>query len=138
MVSGGQCSDNTQVLAALVLAALDAVRVPRQGRGRPRKRPGCILGDKGYSYPSCRRQLRGRGLKILIPERRDQREQRVKKRQKGGRPCRFDRDLYKERNIIERTFLRLKQSRRVATRYDKTKASYQAFVTLASIRLWLR
>jgi len=133
VVSGGQCNDNT-----LALAALDAVRVPRPGRGRPRKRPGCVLGDKGYSYPSCRRQLRGRGLKVMIPERRDQREQRVKKGQKGGRPCRFDRDLYKERNIIERTFLRLKQSRRVATRYDKTKASYQAFVTLASIRLWLR
>jgi len=40
--------------------------------------------------------------------------------------------------VIERTFLRLKQSRRVATRYDKAKASDQAFVTLASIRLWLR
>ena len=89
-----------------------------------------MLGDKGYSYPSCRHHFRGRGLKMMIPERRDQREQRVKKGHKGGRPCHFDRDLYKERNVIERTFLRLKQSRRVATRYDKTKASYQAFVTL--------
>jgi len=122
----------------MLRATLDAVRVPRRGRGRPRKRPVQVLGDKGYSYPSCRRQLRRRGLKMMIPERVDQRAQRVKKGQRGGRPCRFDRDLYRDRNVVERTFLRLKQSRRVATRYDKTKASYQAFVTLASIRLWLK
>ena len=122
----------------MTLPTLDAVRVPRTGRGRPRKRPGCVLGDKGDSYPSCRRHLRGLGVKVLIPERRDQRRHRRGKGRSGGRPCKFDAELYKERNVIERTFLRLKQSRRVATRYDKTKASYQAFVTLASIRLWLR
>ncbi len=133
MITGGECADNT-----VTLATLDAVRVPRRGRGRPRKRPDCVLGDKGYSYPSCRLQVRQRGVQVLIPERRDQRAQRLKKGRNGGRPRRFDRALYKERNVIERTFLRLKQSRRVATRYDKTKASYQAFVTLASIRLWLR
>ena len=122
----------------MALPTLDAVRVARPGRGRPRKRPGYVLGDKGYSYPSCRRLIRGRGVKMLIPERRDQRKHRQGKGRAGGRPCKFDAELYKERNVIERTFLRLKQSRRVATRYDKTKASYQAFVTLASIRLWLR
>jgi len=84
-------------------------------------------------------------VKMLIPERRDQRKHRQGKGRAGGRPCKFDAELYKERNVIERTFLRLKQSRRVATRYDKAGASYQAFVasyqafvTLASIRLWLR
>lgn len=130
---GGECGDSP-----MTLPTLDAVHVPRLGRGRPRKRPVCVLGDKGYSYPSCRRQLRGRGLQMLIPERRDQRKHRQSKGRAGGRPCKYDGELYKERNVIERTFLRLKQSRRVATRYDKTKASYQAFVTLASIRLWLR
>ena len=46
--------------------------------------------------------------------------------------------LYRERNRIERFFNRIKQCRRVATRYDKLAANYLAFVQLASIRLWLR
>jgi hypothetical protein len=55
---------------------LDAIRVPRAGRGRPRKRPEHLLADKGYSYPACRRLLRRRGIRHTIPERRDQRERR--------------------------------------------------------------
>jgi len=46
--------------------------------------------------------------------------------------------LYRARNRIERFFNRIKQCRRVATRYDKLAANYLAFVQLASIRLWLR
>ena len=46
--------------------------------------------------------------------------------------------LYRDRNRIERFFNRIKQCRRVATRYDKLAANYLAFVQLASIRLWLR
>jgi len=45
--------------------------------------------------------------------------------------------LYRERNRIERLVNRLKQYRRVATRYDKLADSYSAFVTLAAIRMWL-
>jgi transposase len=46
--------------------------------------------------------------------------------------------LYRARNLVERFFNRIKQCRRVATRYDKLAANYLAFVQLASIRLWLR
>ena len=46
--------------------------------------------------------------------------------------------FYRDRNRIERFFNRIKQCRRVATRYDKLAANYLAFVQLASIRLWLR
>jgi hypothetical protein len=46
--------------------------------------------------------------------------------------------LYRARNQVERFFNRIKQCRRVATRYDKLAANYLAFVQLASIRLWLR
>jgi transposase len=46
--------------------------------------------------------------------------------------------LYRARNLIERFFNKIKQCRRVATRYDKLAANYLAFVKLASIRLWLR
>jgi transposase len=46
--------------------------------------------------------------------------------------------LYRARNLVERFFNRIKQCRRVATRYDKLAANYLAFVKLASIRIWLR
>jgi transposase len=46
--------------------------------------------------------------------------------------------LYRARNLIERFFNKIKQCRRVATRYDKLAANYLAFVKLASIRVWLR
>ena len=46
--------------------------------------------------------------------------------------------LYRVRNLIERFFNKIKQCRRVATRYDKLAANYLAFVKLASIRVWLR
>jgi transposase len=46
--------------------------------------------------------------------------------------------LPRARNLIERFFNKIKQCRRVATRYDKLTANYLAFVTLASIRIWLR
>jgi transposase len=49
----------------------------------------------------------------------------------------FDRYLYRARNRVERFFNRIKQCRRVATRYDKPAANYLAFVQLASIGLWL-
>ncbi len=50
----------------------------------------------------------------------------------------FDKDLYKERNLIQRMFNKLKHFRRVATRYDKTASNYLAFVVLAGICLWLK
>ncbi|MGY8662716.1 transposase [Bradyrhizobium sp. UFLA05-109] len=53
-------------------------------------------------------------------------------------PICFSPYLYRARNQVERFFNKIKQSRRVATRYDKLAANYLAFVQLASIRLWLR
>jgi putative transposase len=50
----------------------------------------------------------------------------------------YDIDLYKERNLIERLFNKLKQFRRVATRYDKLLANFIGFVKLAAIAIWLR
>jgi transposase len=46
--------------------------------------------------------------------------------------------LYRDRNLVERFFNKIKQCRRVATRYGKLAANYLAFVKLACIRLWLR
>ena len=117
---------------------LDAIRVPRPGRGRPRKRPGHLNNDKGYSYARCRKALRRRGIQPQIPERSDQVANRKKKGQQGGRPVVFVHAQYAHRNVVERCILRLKQWRRVATRYDKRAANYLTMVTLAAIMLWLK
>jgi transposase len=73
----------------------------------------------------------------MIPERRDQREQRKKKGSRGGRPCRFSQEEYRQRSWIERLVNRLKQWRRIATRYEKRAQNYQAFVLIGCIILWL-
>jgi hypothetical protein len=57
---------------------------------------------------------------------------------KSQRPDLLRPYLYRARNLIERFFNKIKQCRRVATRYDKLAANYLAFVKLASIRIWLR
>jgi transposase len=130
-VTEGQRHESTQLGAVL-----DGIRVPRR-RGRPRKRPKRMLGDKGYSYPSCRGELRRRKIGGMIPERKDQRKARGKRGSRGGRPPLFDRELYRLRSWAERCVNRLKQWRRVATRYEKRAANYRAFVVIAAIMLWL-
>jgi transposase len=133
VLSEGQRDDSN-----FLEAVLDGVRVPRTGKGRPRKRAGKVRLDKGYSHEKCRTVLRRRRIKHQIPERGDQREQRTKKGRAGGRPVVFEKGDYAGRNVVERCILRLKQWRRVATRYEKRAAMYLAFVTLASIILWTR
>ena len=133
VLSEGQVHDST-----MLEPTLEAVRVPRKRQGRPRKRPGKLYNDRGYSYKKCRQALRRRGIRHLIPERKDQREGRKKKGRAGGRPVAFVQAEYAKRNVVERCILRLKQWRRVATRYDKRASMYLAFVTLASIILWTR
>ncbi len=53
-------------------------------------------------------------------------------------PQTYDRDLYKQRNLVERFFNKLKHFRRVATRYDKLLANFLGFVKLAAVAIWLR
>ena len=116
---------------------MDAIRVPRTGPGRPRTRPDRVIADKGYSSRRIRAYLRRRGMPHIIPERADQIANRHRRGSRGGRPTGFDRMIYRRRNVVERCFGRLKQWRGLATRYDKTRESYQATVTIASIFLWI-
>jgi transposase len=99
--------------------------VKRPGRGRPRLRPDRVAGDKGYSSRRIRRYLKRRGIGVVIA------------RQKRERRVRFDKDAYRKRNVVERLINRLKQFRRVATRYEKRAVNYRAMVTIAAIMLWL-
>lgn len=99
----------------------------RSGKwGRPRVRPQRLVADKAYGSRPFKQALRRRGIQPVIPRKRNQ---------KRGRP--HNASLYRERNIIERFFCRLKHFRAVATRYDKRATTYLATVMLASIVLCL-
>jgi transposase len=104
---------------------LDQGTVQRVGRP-PRQRPDRVVGDKGYSARRIRRYLHRRGVRVTIPWRRDERHR-----------GRFDPVLYRARERVERLINRLKQFRRVATRYEKRAVNYLAMLTLAAITLWL-
>ena len=100
--------------------------VKRPGRGRPRSRPKRVVADKGYSSKAIRRYLRRRGIRCTIPRRSNERHR-----------GRFDRAAYRTRNQVERLINKLKQFRRVATRYEKYAENYRAMVVLRCILLWL-
>ena len=86
-------------------------------------RPEAIAGDKGYSSLVIRESLRNRFIEPVIGSKSNE-----------SRDETFDRDAYRRRNIVERLIGWLKESRRVATRYDKLTCSYLAFVQLAAMR----
>ena len=79
------------------------------------------------SGPAIRADVEERGGTPVIPTKRNRKAQVV-----------IDGAIYALRNRIERAIGRLKNARRVATRYDKTAISYLGFVHLTAIRLWLR
>jgi transposase len=89
--------------------------------------PERLLGDKGYDSEAVRQDIERRGGQAMIPSIASRRIQHA-----------VDQALYALRNRIERFFNRAKNSRRVATRYDKLIESFAAFVLLASIRIWIK
>ena len=90
--------------------------------------PGAMLmADKGYDANALRALVGERGAWANIP---------VKSHRKD--PICFSRHLYKGRNLIERFFNKIKQFRRVATRYDKLAENFLASLKLACVRIWLR
>ena len=100
--------------------------VKRVGCGRPKQRPGRVVGDKGYSSRKIRGYARRRGIRITIPRKENE-----------HRTGPFDRAIYRTRNQIERLINRLKQFRRLATRYEKRAENYRAMWTIAATLLWL-
>jgi putative transposase len=124
ILTGGQAGDNPQLVPLLDLH--------RQQSLPGRTHQFRLLADKAYSHPSTRQQLRHRRIAHTIPERQDQKDRRKAKGTKGGRPPGFDKERYAKRNTVERGFLRLKQWRGVATRFDKHALTYLGGVILAA------
>ena len=91
---------------------------------RKSKRPKSLAGDKAYSAKSTRSYLNRKGICDVIPKRANETRQK-----------RFRKATYRQRNIVERVIGWLKESRRVATRYEKTVDNYLAMVKIAAIRI---
>ena len=120
------------------LPLMGRLKIARRCAGRPRTRPGQVLGDNAYSSTAIRSHLRKRGIKATIPEPADQVRNRLRRGSAGGRPPAFDAGAYKQCNTVERAFCQLRQHRAVATRYDKRDFTWRGTVDVASIRIWLR
>jgi transposase len=86
-----------------------------------------LLADRGYDADWIRALASEQGAWANIPPKRNRKD-----------PICFSPYLYRDRNLVERFFNKIKQCRRIATRYDRLAANYLAFVKLAYIRLWLR
>jgi transposase len=86
-----------------------------------------VLADKAYDADRLFQKVIDQGGDPVVPPKRNRKRQHA-----------YDRALYKERNHIERFFNRIKQCRRIATRYDKLAQTFMGFVVLASIMLWLK
>jgi len=86
-----------------------------------------LLADKAYDADHWRTWLKQRRILPVIPNKANRKQ-----------PHAFDRKRYRGRNVIERIFGRLKDFRRVATRYEKLRANFLAMTKLAAIRIWLR
>jgi transposase len=109
LVTGGQEADITQ--APALIAGQEAETV---------------IADKAFDKKAFVSQIEQQGGQACIPSLKNRQEQRA-----------YDRELYKERNRVERFINRLKHYRRVATRYEKTARNFLAFVHVASVMVLL-
>ena len=87
---------------------------------------GAVVGDKGYATDAVLTRLDELGAEPVVP---------AKSTRKPGRD--IDQNGYEDRNQVERFFLKRKQNRAVATRYDKKAPCFLAVVQLASLMCWL-
>jgi transposase len=89
--------------------------------------PEVVVADKGYDKKGLVEVIEGRGAEAVIPTRKNSKEPRA-----------VDPHLYRERNQVERFWSKVKQYRRVATRYEKKARNFLAFVWLASAMVMLK
>ena len=89
--------------------------------------PDAVIADKGYDKRALAEEVESRGALAVIPTQRNRKE-----------PRGVDRRLYRERNLIERFWSKIKQYRRVATRSEKKAANFLAFVKVAAMMVMLQ
>ncbi|WOG29998.1 IS5 family transposase [Endozoicomonas sp. 8E] len=85
-----------------------------------------VLADKGYDSNAFLLEVKKSGAEAVIPPKRNRIDQR-----------KYDKEIYKERNLIERLFQKLKNFRRVATRYERLARNYMGMLQIAAIMIWL-
>jgi transposase len=85
-----------------------------------------VVGDKGYDADALVALINAAGAQAVIPPRSNRTEQRD-----------YDRHVYKDRNLVERFFARLKQFRRIATRYEKLARNFNSMLNLTCAYIWL-
>ena len=85
-----------------------------------------VIGDKGYDAAALVVCIEASGAQAVIPPRKNRLQQRS-----------YDHDLYKDRNLVERFFSRLKQFRRIATRYEKLARNFCSMLNLVCAYIWL-
>ena len=89
--------------------------------------PAAVLADKAYDADALLAYIDSKDAKAVIPPKTNRKNQRT-----------FDKHQYRNRNVIERFFAKLKQFRRIATRYDKLASRFGSFVALAASVIWLQ
>lgn len=87
-----------------------------------------LINDKGYDSEPFRDSVRKKGLIPMIPRRKNSKRPDLD----------FDKDLYKERSIMENLFCKLKHFRSVSSRYEKLKRNFVSIVSIGCVMIWLR
>jgi transposase len=113
--------------ARIILTAGQRGDAPQAAALLDADRPAAVLADAAYDADHFRAAIAKAGAIAVIPSNPSR-----------ARKPPFDAVLYTERHLVECCIGRLKQFRRVATRYEKTARNYLAVVTLAATVLWLR
>ena len=127
---GSQLTSASPAEVKLAESTLQAISVPRGGRGRPQKRPRRVIADRAYDSDPLRGRLLDRGLLLIVPHRKNRRAPSLN----DGRTLR----RYRKRWKVERTFAWLGNFRRLVVRYDRLLNLYRAFFHIACALITLR
>ena len=126
---GGAITSASPAEVRLAEETLETIKVPRQGRGRPKSRPKRLIGDKAYDSDKLRGSLAAKSIRLLVPYRRNRKDKKTSPEVE---------EKYRHRWKIERTFAWLGNFRRLVVRYERLLTVYAGFFHLACIIIALR